>query len=203
MNLAHRWLCQSRLWRRTVKTKILPWVLSGIDLNGHVLEVGPGPGHTTELLRASVGHLTCIERDHGCAIRLARRLAGRNVTVINADATSIPLADATCDGAVMFTVLHHIASEALQNKLLEETARVLRPGGVFAGSDTLYSPVLSVLHWFDTLVPVQPDGFAQRLAGAGFEKIQIEVRKREFKFTARRRRLLPASIGKPKLASTI
>jgi ubiquinone/menaquinone biosynthesis C-methylase UbiE len=44
--------------------------------------------------------------------------------------------DATFDGAVSFTMLHHVPSEALQNRLLAEVARVLRPGSIFAGKRT-------------------------------------------------------------------
>jgi SAM-dependent methyltransferase len=35
---------------------------------------------------------------------------------------------AAFDGAVCFTMLHHVSSEAMQNRLLAEVARVLRPG---------------------------------------------------------------------------
>ena len=51
MNLAHRWLCGSAYWRKAVETYILPWVLDGLDIGANVLEVGPGPGVTTDLLR--------------------------------------------------------------------------------------------------------------------------------------------------------
>ena len=65
MNRVHRWLCRSARWQRTVETQILPWVLDGVDLGAEVLEVGPGPGITTELLCARVSHLTCVEIDDG------------------------------------------------------------------------------------------------------------------------------------------
>ena len=58
MNREHRWLCASAHWKKTVEMQIMPWVLDGIDLGGDVLEVGPGPGITTELLRTRVPHLT-------------------------------------------------------------------------------------------------------------------------------------------------
>jgi len=58
--------------------------------------------------------------------------------------------DAAFDGAVSFTMLHHVSSEAMQNRLLAEVARVLRPGGVFAGTDSLYSRSFRLLHLFKT-----------------------------------------------------
>jgi hypothetical protein len=51
MNLAHRWLCVPLTWRNMVKTYILPWVLDKLDIGTNVLEVGLGPGVTTDFLR--------------------------------------------------------------------------------------------------------------------------------------------------------
>jgi len=48
MNRLHRWYCKSGHWKRTVENQILPWALDGIDLGESVLEVGPGPGVTTD-----------------------------------------------------------------------------------------------------------------------------------------------------------
>jgi 16S rRNA A1518/A1519 N6-dimethyltransferase RsmA/KsgA/DIM1 with predicted DNA glycosylase/AP lyase activity len=61
VNLAHRWLCSSARWKSAVETYILPWTLDGVALGSNVLEVGPGPGATTDLLRTRVENLTCVE----------------------------------------------------------------------------------------------------------------------------------------------
>ncbi|HEX6463051.1 MAG TPA: rRNA adenine N-6-methyltransferase family protein, partial [Vicinamibacterales bacterium] len=71
MNLAHRYLCRSKYWKKAVETRIVPWVLEGVDLGSNVLEIGPGPGVTSDLLRGRVKHLTCIEIDRGFADALA------------------------------------------------------------------------------------------------------------------------------------
>ena len=187
MNLAHRWLCRSASWRKVVETHIFPWVLDGLDLGRNVLEVGPGPGVTTDLLRKRVERLTCVEIDPAFAHSLARRMAGQNATVVCQDATAMSFPDATFDGAVSFTMLHHVRSEALQNRLLGEVARVLRPGGVFAGTDSLASRSLRLLHLFDTMVPVDPSLFPDRLRVAGFEDVQVDVLKPyAFRFRARK-----------------
>jgi Ribosomal RNA adenine dimethylase len=89
MNLAHRWLCRSAYWRKAVETYILHWVLDGLDIGANVLEVGPGPGVTTDLLRGRVEHLTCVEIDRAFADSLARRMSGHNVTVVRQDATAM------------------------------------------------------------------------------------------------------------------
>jgi SAM-dependent methyltransferase len=186
LNLAHRHLCASTAWTRTVKTAILPWVLEGVDLGFDVLEIGPGYGAATEWLRTRAGHLTCVEIDPVLAGRLARRLPAPNLRVLCEDATRMSLADSTCDGAVSLTMLHHLPSPALQDRLLAEVARVLRPGGVFVGFDAVPGPVFRLLHAFDTMVVIDPSTFSRRLGGAGFTDITVDVRARGFRFRARR-----------------
>jgi SAM-dependent methyltransferase len=186
MNRVHRWFCQSARWKTAVERYIFPWVLDGVDLGPDVIEVGPGPGITTDLLRTRVERLTCIEIDRALAGSLSRRMAGLNVTVLCEDATAIPLPDETFDGAVSLTMLHHVPSAALQDRLLAEVARVLRPGGVFAGTDSISSPLFRLMHVFDTMVVVDPDGLPGRLEAAGFEDVHVDVNQYAFRFRARR-----------------
>ena len=186
MNLAHRHLCASRAWTRTVEKAILPWVLDGVDLGVDVLEVGPGYGAATEWLRSRAGHLTCVEINPGLAGRLARDLAAPNLTVLCEDATRMSLADSACDSAVSLTMLHHLPSPALQDRLLAEVARVLRPGGVFVGFDAVPGLMFRLLHAFDTMVVIDPSTFSRRLAVAGFTDITVDARARGFRFRARR-----------------
>ncbi len=185
MNLAHRWLCSSPRWKQTVAVRI-PWVLEGVDLGANVLEVGPGYGAATDLLRGMAAHLTCVEVDRGLAEGLRRRALGRNVTILHADATAMSLPDAAFDGAVCFTMLHHVPSAVLQDRLLAEVARVLRPGGVFAGADSRYSRTFGLLHLFDTMVVVDPETFPERLKAAGFEDVHVDVVPGAFRFRARK-----------------
>jgi SAM-dependent methyltransferase len=186
LNLAHRHLCASAFWTSTVKTRVLPWVLDGVDLGFDVLEVGPGYGAATEWLCSRAGHLTCVEIDPALARRLASRLAAPNLTVLCEDATRMSMGDSTCDGAVSLTMLHHLPSPALQDRLLAEIARVLRPGGVFVGFDALPGVGFRLLHVFDTMVVIDPSTFPRRLATAGFTDIIVDTRARGFRFRARR-----------------
>ncbi|HTS63817.1 MAG TPA: hypothetical protein VMH28_17460 [Candidatus Acidoferrales bacterium] len=73
MNLVHRWLCNSANWKNVVGTYILPWTLEGVNLGADLLEVGPGPGVSTDLLRTRVARLTCVEIDRVYADKLRRR----------------------------------------------------------------------------------------------------------------------------------
>lgn len=186
MNRFHRWYCRSDRWARRIEEAVLPWALSDVDLGDHALEIGPGPGLTTDVLRRRVPHLTSIEVDDRLAKGLIRRTAGTNVTVVEGDATRMPFEDAAFTGAVAFTMLHHVPKAELQDRLLAEAFRVLRPGGVFAGSDSRLSLRFRVYHLFDIMVPVDPDGFGARLEAAGFTDVVVRANERAFRFRASR-----------------
>jgi SAM-dependent methyltransferase len=94
--------------------------------------------------------------------------------------------DESFSGAVSFTMLHHVPSPALQDGLLREVHRVLRPGGMFAGTDSRWSRTFELLHFRDTMVIVDPDTFASRLEAAGFEDVKVDAAERAFRFRARR-----------------
>ena len=96
--------------------------------------------------------------------------------------------DASFDSAVCFTMLHHVPSRELQDRLLAEACRVLKAGGLFAGSDSTTSFRFRLFHLFDTCVAGGPDGFGARLQSAGFREVQIERRPEynTFKFSARK-----------------
>ncbi len=186
MNRIHRWLCRSESWRRELETNVIPWTLGKIALGGNVLEVGPGPGLTTDILRARLPRLTALEIDSALADSLAVRMRGSNVTVIQGDATSMPFPNAQFSAAVCFTMLHHVPSPALQDKLLREVHRVLQPGGMFVGVDSRRSAYMRIIHIGDTLVPVEPSTFESRLKAAGFAEVQISANSRRFRFQSRK-----------------
>jgi SAM-dependent methyltransferase len=181
MNLLHRKLCSSARWKQVVQRYALPWVLEDVELGGEVLEIGPGYGAATEVLQGQVGRLTCVESDRDLAERLSHKI-GVNVRVRCEDATAMALPAASFDSAVCFTMLHHVPSVELQNKLFAQVLRVLRPGGVFAGTDSLKSRFMGIVHWFDTLVPVDPASLPQRLTAAGFVDVQVDVNPHAFRF---------------------
>ncbi len=169
----------------------MPWVISNAELGPNVLELGPGPGLTTDLLRRAVRRLTALEIDAKAAESLGSRLRSSNVEVVAGDATAMPFGDAQFSGGVSFTMLHHVPSPELQDKLLREVWRVLQPGGVFVGSDSLQSWLMRLIHIGDTLVPIDPDAIGGRLEVAGFEVVEVEKTSDSFRFHARRPHLRP------------
>lgn len=168
-------VCGGPEWAQFVREVIVPTVLPDVGaLGDDVLEVGPGYGATTDVFREQVAHLTAVEIDPELAAALAERLAGANVTVVEGDATAMAFDDDRFTGATCFSMLHHVPSEALQDRLFAEVARVVRPGGLFAATDSVHAADLEAFHEGDTFMPLDPATIADRLARAGF--VDVEVR---------------------------
>jgi ubiquinone/menaquinone biosynthesis C-methylase UbiE len=102
-------------------------------------------------------------------------MEGTNVEVIEADATALPLEDDRFSGGVSFTMLHHVPTAELQNRLFAELARVVAPGGVVVLSDSVASDDLRSFHDGDTYNPVDPDTLPARLERAGFTAIDVQA----------------------------
>jgi SAM-dependent methyltransferase len=77
---------------------------------------------------------------------------------------------------VSFTMLHHVPTVELQDRLFAEAFRVLRPGGIFAGSDSVTSLLFRILHFRDTCNTVSPETLPDRLRAVGFDDVVVEVR---------------------------
>jgi ubiquinone/menaquinone biosynthesis C-methylase UbiE len=186
MNIVHRWYCNSEAWGKMLHEQMLPGALRGIDLGDDLLEVGPGPGKATDWLRERAPHVTSIEIDTKLATALRARMQHTNVTVVEGDATAMPFPDAAFTSAVCFTMLHHVPAK-FQGKLLEEVARVLRPGAWFVGGDSIPSLTWNLFHLFDDRNPVDPATFVERLKRAGFVEAQLTYQvKSGFGWSARR-----------------
>ena len=173
MNEGHEQLCSSPEWGEYLATEVLPDLLEGIDLGDHLLEIGPGFGLATDVLCTRAPHVTAVEIDPHYATRLVDRFAGGNVRVIEGDATDMDFPDAAFTAAASFTMLHHVPTAELQDRLFAEVARVLAPGAAFIGSDSLDSPGFRAFHAGDTCVPVDPAELAARLAAAGFSPVRV------------------------------
>jgi 16S rRNA A1518/A1519 N6-dimethyltransferase RsmA/KsgA/DIM1 with predicted DNA glycosylase/AP lyase activity len=88
VNRLHGWLCRSARWRETIAHRV-PWVLSGTEFGHHVLELGPGPGLTTDLLRRELPRLTALEIDPVAADALRVRMGDGNVEVVTGDGAAV------------------------------------------------------------------------------------------------------------------
>lgn len=186
MNWFHQQVCRSGRWRSRLQKELLPWALKGVELGDDVLEIGPGPGATTDLLRGRTKRLTALELDATTAAALQKRLNNLGVCVVHGDGAAMPFPDSSFSGVVSLTMLHHMPTMALQDRLLAETRRVMRPGAVFAGFDGIGSFLFRLIHLGDTYTPVNPDTFAWRLEAAGFAEVAVERDCQRFRFRATR-----------------
>jgi SAM-dependent methyltransferase len=186
MNELHLQFLASPDWAKMLETDLLPWVLQSGDLGDDVLEIGPGPGLTTDLLRERVPRVTAIELDDDLAATLAERLQGTNVHVVHADATESGLASDRFSTATCFSMLHHMPDPQLHDQLFAEVHRMLRSGGQFVGVDALDSEGMRQGHIDDTFVPVDPDTLGARLESVGFSSTEIDLGDYQFRFRARK-----------------
>ena len=175
MNENHAKLMPSQEWFGHIQDEVIPVAVAGVTLGPDVLELGPGWGAATEWLRSRVDRLVAVEYEQESVARLAGQYAGSNVSVVPGDAAALEFPDASFDTVATFTMLHHVPTRALQDRVLTEAFRVLRPGGVFLGSDSLPSDGLHHFHEGDTYNPVEPAAFLTRLQTVGFAAITLRV----------------------------
>lgn len=126
-------------------------------------------------MRGRVGTLVAVEADPTAARALAERFAGGNVDVVTADASALPGRMGSFDSAGAFTMLHHVPTRAHQRAVLAELVRVLRPGGVLVGSDSLASDDLRAFHDGDVYNPLAPAQLLDWLQELGCRPITLRV----------------------------
>jgi SAM-dependent methyltransferase len=186
MNKRHLETLSSPRWARLLEDNLLPWVNSVADLGDDVLEIGPGPGLTTDLLSRLAAQVTAVEVDADLAAQLAQRLAGGNVTVVHGSAARTSFASDRFTAAASFGVLHHAASAQEQDDIFREAFRVLRPGAALVASDGYDNERTRESHVDDQFIPLDPELLPQRLAAAGFTDVTISPGEYEFRFCARK-----------------
>jgi ubiquinone/menaquinone biosynthesis C-methylase UbiE len=108
-----------------------------------VLEIGPGPGYFTPAAAEIVGpegRVLCLDVQPGMLALLRDRLRALDVTAahpILADATRLPLADASVDAAFLVAVLGELPDRPAA---LAELRRALRPGATLSFLETITDP---------------------------------------------------------------
>lgn len=111
--------------------RLKQWLSSG----SRILDVGCGYGRALGLL-FDRGYLNLIGCDLAPAmVDMARE---RSPAIDFAEISSpphLPLADASVDATLLFTVLTCVPTDQGQQAIVEEVGRVLRPGGLFYISD--------------------------------------------------------------------
>lgn len=105
--------------------------LCGLPPGAAVLDVGCGPGHTLSLL-ANRFQLRPVGLDKSDSMLLQAAAANPAITLVQGEATAIPLRDAGFDGLISECVLSLTGDIATS---LSEMRRVLKPGGKLALTD--------------------------------------------------------------------
>ena len=103
------------------------WLLGRVAAHaggGPVVEVGSGPGHVTAHLAEAGADAIGVDLSPGMLAVARERLP--EATFVEADATSLPLPDASVDVVICVTGLHLFPDPAAA---IAEWARVLRPEG--------------------------------------------------------------------------
>jgi ubiquinone/menaquinone biosynthesis C-methylase UbiE len=173
MNSDHARLMSSPEWAAHIQEEVLPLATAGVSLGPALLELGPGPGAATDWLRQRVERIVAVEAEAEAAEALGKRFP--DVEVVAGDASALGFPAEHFHTVASFTMLHHVPTRALQDKVLAEAFRVLAPGGCFLGSDSLASDGLHHFHEGDTYNPVEPAAFLTRLQTVGFTSITLHV----------------------------
>ncbi len=153
----------------------------------HVLDVGCGPGfYLAEMLEAvgPGGEVVGVDASPESLAAAARRCGGEpNVTLLEGDATALPVADASADAALSVQVLEYVPDVPAA---LAELRRAVRPGGRVVLWDVDWSTVswhserpdrmARVLRAWDAHLahPALPRTLASQLRAAGFGDVRAE-----------------------------
>ncbi|RLN01309.1 class I SAM-dependent methyltransferase [Haloarcula sp. Atlit-7R] len=91
------------------------------------LDVGCGNGRHAELLTEIADRVVGLDASRAL-LQAATDRVGDSVTLLQGDATRLPLAAGSVDLAVYVATLHHLPSRSARRASLDELARVLAPG---------------------------------------------------------------------------
>jgi SAM-dependent methyltransferase len=189
MKPEHVAFLRSERWAHMLQQDLLPWLLEGGTLGDAVLEIGPGPGHTTALLQQLAPSVTAVELDPALAEQLRARITDPRVHIVRADAAHTPFPSDHFSAVACFHMLHHVPTPAEQDAVLAEAARLLVPGGRLLCADALDTEPVRAAHeqQGETFVPLDANTLAKRLTNLGF--CDIEVREAHYQLLIRARRV--------------
>jgi SAM-dependent methyltransferase len=161
-----------------------PTALAQLNPGETVLDLGSGGGIDVLLSARRVGPagkaygLDMTDEMLALARENQRKAGVENVEFLKGEIESIPLPDNSVDVIISNCVINLSADK---DRVLREAFRVLRPGGRFAVSDVVVRGDVpdevraSVLLWVGCIAgALQDTEYTAKLAGAGFESIEIE-----------------------------
>jgi arsenite methyltransferase len=161
-----------------------PTALAQLNAGELVLDLGSGGGIDVLLSAKRVGPtgkaygLDMTDEMLALANENKRKSGLENVEFLKGEIENIPLPDNSVDVIISNCVINLSADK---DKVLREAFRVLKPGGRLAVSDVVTRGEIdaairqSILLWVGCVAGALEDNeYRRKLAGAGFEKIDIE-----------------------------
>jgi arsenite methyltransferase len=161
-----------------------PTMLAQLNPGETVLDLGSGGGIDVLLSAQRVGPtgkaygLDMTDDMLALACENQRKAGAENVEFLKGEMENIPLPDNSVDVIISNCVINLSGDK---DKVLREALRVLRPGGRFAISDVVVRGEVpeavkkSVELWCGCVAGALKDAeYREKLAGAGFESIEIE-----------------------------
>jgi arsenite methyltransferase len=161
-----------------------PTALAKLAPGETVLDLGSGGGIDVLLSARRVGPtgkaygLDMTDEMLALARENQRKAGVENVEFLKGEIENIPLRDNSVDVVISNCVINLSADK---NRVLGEAFRVLKPGGRFAVSDVVTRGAVpaavrqSMLLWVGCIAgALEEQEYAAKLAGAGFERIEIE-----------------------------
>jgi arsenite methyltransferase len=161
-----------------------PTALAQLNPGEVVLDLGSGGGIDVLLSAKRVGPagkaygLDMTDEMLALANENKRKAGAANVEFLKGEIEHIPLPDNSVDVIISNCVINLSADK---DRVLREAFRVLKPGGRFAVSDVVTRGEIlpeiraSVLLWVGCVAgALDGNEYRQKLAAAGFEKIEIE-----------------------------
>jgi len=161
-----------------------PTALASLNPGEVVLDLGSGGGIDVLLSARRVGPtgkaygLDMTDEMLALANENKRKAGAANVEFLRGEIEHIPLPDNSVDVIISNCVINLSADK---NSVLREAFRVLKPGGRFAVSDVVTRGEIpaeirrNVLLWAGCVAgALEENEYRSKLAGAGFEQIEIE-----------------------------
>jgi arsenite methyltransferase len=161
-----------------------PTALAEFKPGETVLDLGSGGGIDVLLSARRVGPtgkaygLDMTDQMLALASENKRKSGVENVEFLKGEIENIPLPDNSVDVIISNCVINLSADK---DKVLREAFRVLKPGGRFAVSDVVTRGEIlpeirqSVLAWVGCIAgALEENDYRNKLAGSGFEQIEIE-----------------------------